>query len=918
MPIYNPQKQFDVSSDKKPENSHLTIQLDSKNIIFVDSDDNTKVYHLNTSTNTLTQLDVDPGDASGDNKSRIYKVQAFWHDRDNKIIWGVDCENDVETPSEIFSVWKLDYSVSETSPTVTEVGTQDNGGSNLVFDIWIDGANTYVIGIDDDFNYVVWDVDTAPFTEKDTLNLPGTPTNYGSFGVLVGTVFYMMVSIEDVPEYVSLLSYDSGTDTLALVSDGPNDYVIERTIGTRQFHAVSYDGSDILYFILTYQDDSKNYLVTYSITGDSFTVICEFNVSLMLDRNTDSSANPPFNLEKGFGAGTDNKLMVYQIPSTYLGWLWKIADLTNAGINSGEIVAITDKFIFIEETDGNIELWEFVSADNYILDPWVYHQERDYPRAEILYNAKEIYFEKDMFIQIIGTLTSNSVTTENTVIFEGFIIDVEEYEEDVENLKIAYFVSPAIFDLEQNFPSQSVTPGDTDEHLKELREDTCNYITEGTISDGGSLNNTKYQGGNSYGILLTQFSAFDQFTWYLTPPGSLQYNNNTIDSGVDYDQTNTFYCHVSKREIRYNSVKVKGSLESGTQIESDWQEDEALKAEYNIRKLEITIPWIDLKANADTMGASLLALLKEELTFAEIHVRDTTKGMIQPGETITFSHSVKITTEAQFKINGVRYNYKDQIAEYLVSSDTRYNVENFKESTQKQLEEQITQVLSFASEEADHSIHDNEAGEINAIDGKADPHNDDIFIIEDSEDSWNKKKLTKGNLQSDLSITEAQISDLGSYLENISEDASPQLGGDLDLTDYEILLDSTPGSDHTASGLKASFTAGENLVFGNCCYLKSDGKMWKSQADASATMPIMAMALATINADASGEFLIYGIVRDDTWNWTVGGLIYAYDDASGALIQTAPSDAGDQVQVVGVATHADRMLFNPNLELVEI
>ena len=41
--------------------------------------------------------------------------------------------------------------------------------------------------------------------------------------------------------------------------------------------------------------------------------------------------------------------------------------------------------------------------------------------------------------------------------------------------------------------------------------------------------------------------------------------------------------------------------------------------------------------------------------------------------------------------------------------------------------------------------------------------------------------------QAALSITEAQISDLGAYLENVSEDATPQLGGNLDVNGFDIV-----------------------------------------------------------------------------------------------------------------------------------
>jgi hypothetical protein len=142
--------------------------------------------------------------------------------------------------------------------------------------------------------------------------------------------------------------------------------------------------------------------------------------------------------------------------------------------------------------------------------------------------------------------------------------------------------------------------------------------------------------------------------------------------------------------------------------------------------------------------------------------------------------------------------------------------------------------------------------------------------------------------------------------------------GNLILSDAgKITLDIAPDSDHTATGIIASYTAGENLVFGNLCYLKSDGKWWKSDADAAATMPGMKMAIATISADASGLFLCWGVARDDSWSWTIGGMIYASTDGGG-LTQTAPSGDGDQIQIVGKAKSATTIFFHPTEIVTEI
>lgn len=161
---------------------------------------------------------------------------------------------------------------------------------------------------------------------------------------------------------------------------------------------------------------------------------------------------------------------------------------------------------------------------------------------------------------------------------------------------------------------------------------------------------------------------------------------------------------------------------------------------------------------------------------------------------------------------------------------------------------------------------------------------------------------------------------------NVSEDTTPHLGGDLDLADYDILVDTSPDANVTSSGIKGTFTNGNSgsVSFGDVCYMAADGHLEFADADATATMPALYMALGTIAAAASGEWLIMGISRHDDWAWTVGagtsGLIYVSTTGTtgNTLTQTAPSGSGDQVQIVGHAISADVMMFNPDYTYVEI
>ena len=128
-----------------------------------------------------------------------------------------------------------------------------------------------------------------------------------------------------------------------------------------------------------------------------------------------------------------------------------------------------------------------------------------------------------------------------------------------------------------------------------------------------------------------------------------------------------------------------------------------------------------------------------------------------------------------------------------------------------------------------------------------------------------------------------------------------------------------PAADNSA-GTQAIFdsgTVGEAVALPDLLYLKSDGKWWKADADAAASMPGLRMALESKTADQICSMLVTGRVRDDDWAWTVGGLIYASTTAGG-LTQTAPSGSGDIVQIVGMAYHADKMIFDPSPVTAEV
>ena len=126
-----------------------------------------------------------------------------------------------------------------------------------------------------------------------------------------------------------------------------------------------------------------------------------------------------------------------------------------------------------------------------------------------------------------------------------------------------------------------------------------------------------------------------------------------------------------------------------------------------------------------------------------------------------------------------------------------------------------------------------------------------------------------------------------------------------------------PASNATSSGIIYDFTAGENLAVGEAVYMKSDGKVWKADTNGSSTYPAIGLVSVAANAEATCSIITHGMCRQDTWNWTVGSLIYL-SATPGALVGTATSTSGDKIQRIGVATHADRILVMPSLDVITL
>lgn len=130
-----------------------------------------------------------------------------------------------------------------------------------------------------------------------------------------------------------------------------------------------------------------------------------------------------------------------------------------------------------------------------------------------------------------------------------------------------------------------------------------------------------------------------------------------------------------------------------------------------------------------------------------------------------------------------------------------------------------------------------------------------------------------------------------------------------------IKLMNPPTADLTASGFILTATVDTNAEgIGAPLYIAADGHLDTANATDNTTAPCVALALET--GTGSKKILTHGILRVDSWNWTIGpgdaSVIYL-STTTGVLTQTQPSATDNVVQAVGWALTADSIYFAPSM-----
>ena len=146
-------------------------------------------------------------------------------------------------------------------------------------------------------------------------------------------------------------------------------------------------------------------------------------------------------------------------------------------------------------------------------------------------------------------------------------------------------------------------------------------------------------------------------------------------------------------------------------------------------------------------------------------------------------------------------------------------------------------------------------------------------------------------------------------ISDVSNDTAPQLGGNLDLSDYSIVMDSLPDSNYGASGMIYNMQVDWNDTGVGCpLHMDTDGHLIQCTAvSGSTSMPCSMLALEA--GTGTKRVLWSGSLRNDSWSWSQGDRIYV-STVDGALTNVKPNN-GHWKQEIGVASYSNVVLFRP-------
>lgn len=641
-------RDLSIVSAKKPFNAQLFWEHSTYGLILVDSGDQTKLLISTDKGDNWTDIDLTGTTAQ--------KIQAGWLDTDD--LWLVTCDND--GTADLFTVL---YVQLDNSNTITDVGDSAGADANsvYVYDIFKIGTDFFVLdkeligGLN---KIVVWEVDTAPFTLEDDFQGADCAATLGpmTFVAVVGTIAYFNIDFTGCPQ-VTMMKYDDSITTITEFAD-----LAAYSHPSRSQQSMAYDGSNIIFFVSNKDADGLDYLVEYSISGNSYSVKSVYDIVFQLDRN--NSGNVPNELEKAFS--TDSVETIYEIKPRRGG----ILILQNmASITDAVFIAMTDNFLM--NNDGDMFEWTEVSSkveririNDGILPRRKTSNMTIHPDNEGTWekgDSIKVYDDSDVLC-FWGKITTKDRNNKGL-----YFYNMDAYANEL--FKITYV--------------NTYSSDKTSEKLQDIIDNACDFCYRSSSIVGTAIDyNYVFKRSIIYMFHLARF--LEREVCYVEPDGLVRtkaYNSLTATGeswnlnattnnivlvdipGVQEAQRGYYVADVgvTRATVRYQNNTTTTKPVAGTRDPIEQVKGITPLKEFRDAKLEAA-------TEADQLTTNLYDIFSSTSEYIGLKVNG--EGWQQPGETIQLQNTgVVIIAQDNFLILSVIYDPKNDTYERMILSD---------------------------------------------------------------------------------------------------------------------------------------------------------------------------------------------------------------------------------------------------------
>jgi hypothetical protein len=182
-------------------------------------------------------------------------------------------------------------------------------------------------------------------------------------------------------------------------------------------------------------------------------------------------------------------------------------------------------------------------------------------------------------------------------------------------------------------------------------------------------------------------------------------------------------------------------------------------------------------------------------------------------------------------------------------------------------------------------------------------------------------KLSSGGLAPTITMSNQGLIKFGLY--GLSGQGTPAnlLGVDgsgnvVKTNSFNLILDDTPAASTTSgSGNIVNWSVSETVTAGTLYAVKTNGGWTAADADDEQKSTYM-LAIA-LGSNATAGMLLQGFFYKSSHGFTIGAPLYV-SNTLGSFSNSRPTGSGDYVRIIGYATSANYIYFDPDKTWVKI